>query len=157
MNCEIEEITDLDAAWGEVEPLMAGLSEYTAALRGVRRVDGWRRRLRGSALSGPETLTVLARLDGKAVGLLTCGIAHKFLDYDETFAYVDSGFVVEGLRHGGLGRAMLEYAEAWCRERGIRQLRTTVDGTNELGQAAWHGLGFRPSSYNLTKWLEEKR
>jgi GNAT superfamily N-acetyltransferase len=157
MNGEIEEITDLDAAWGEVEPLMAGLSEYSVTLRGVRRADGWRQRLRGSALSGPETLTVMARRDGKAVGLLTCGIAHRFLDYDEKFAYVDSGFVVEGLRHDGIGRAMLEVAEAWCRERGILQLRLTVDGTNELGQAAWQGLGFRPSSYNLTKWLEEKR
>jgi GNAT superfamily N-acetyltransferase len=154
VDCEVEEVTDLDAAWSDVEPLMAGLSEYTAALRGVRRADGWRDRLRASALSGPETLTLLARRNGKAVGLLTCGIAHNFLDYDETFAYVDSGFVVEGLRHGGIGRAMLEHAEAWCRQRGILQLRTTVDGTNEMGQAAWRGLGFGPSSYNLTKWLE---
>jgi GNAT superfamily N-acetyltransferase len=154
VDCEIEEVTNLDAAWSDVEPLMAGLSEYAAALRGVRRADGWRDRLRARALAGPETLTLLARRNGEAVGLLTCGIAYNFLDYDETFAYVDSGFVVEGLRRGGIGRAMLEHAEAWCRRRGILQLRTTVDGTNEMGQAAWRGLGFRPSSYNLTKWLE---
>jgi hypothetical protein len=38
---------------------------------------------------------------------------------------------------------------------GRRAGAQTVDGTNELGQAAWQGLSFRPSSYNTTKWLEE--
>ena len=47
-----------------------------------------------------------------------------------------------------------ERAEAWSRSLGINQMRTTVHTANTLGVAAWTWLGFSPSSYNMTKWLE---
>ena len=150
----IQEVTNLDVAWPEVESLLIGLSEYSAELLGLPRVANWRELLRERAPSGPDSLNLLGRIDGKAVGLLSCVIVRNHLQYEETFVYVETGFVQEEHRRGGITRALLERAEAWSRTRGINQMRTTVHGSNSLGVEAWSGLGFRMSSYNMTKWLE---
>jgi len=149
----IDEVKDLDAVWPEVESLLIGLSDYSAELVGLPRVANWRELLRERAPSGPEAITLLARSGGLAVGLLSCVLVHNLLQYEETFAYVDAGFVLEPYRRTGATRALLARAEEWSRGLGIYQLRTTVHAVNTLGLVAWQGLGFSPSSHNLTKWL----
>jgi len=150
----IEEVKDLDAVWPEVESLLVGLSDYSAELLGLPRVPNWRELLRERAPSGPDSLTLLCRIDGEAVGLLSCVIVRNHLLYEETFVYVETGFVKDGYRRSGITRALMERAEAWSRGLGINQMRTTVHTANTLGVAAWTGLGFSPSSYNMTKLLE---
>jgi GNAT superfamily N-acetyltransferase len=150
----IEEVRHLDAVWPEVESLLAGLSDYSAELMGLARVPTWRELLRERAPSGPESLTLLGRTDGQAVGLLSCVIVRNHLQYDQTFAYVETGFVLEQHRRSGITRALLERAEAWSLTDGVNQMRTTIHGANAMGVEAWSGIGFRMSSYNMTKWLE---
>jgi GNAT superfamily N-acetyltransferase len=150
----IEEVTDLDSAWPEIEPLRASLAEYSSGLRKVPRIEDWRNHLRETYPSGPEAVTLIARSDREAIGFMCCDTVHNHLLYAESFVYIDSAFVLEERRDGGVGKALLERAEAWCAGRGIRQMRTTTDATNALGMAVWPALGFTPSSFNLTKWLE---
>ena len=153
----IEEVTDLDATWPEIEPLRAALAEYSSGLRKVPRIGGWRDHLRETHPSGPDAITLLAKSEGEADGFMCCETMHNHLMYDESFVYIESAFVTEELRHAGVGRALLDHAEAWCGRRGIRQMRTTTDATNALGMVGWPALGFSPSSYNFTKWLEDSK
>ena len=45
-------------------------------------------------------------------------------------------------RRAGIGRALVEAASGWARERGIERLEARVLARNPEGQAFWRALGF---------------
>jgi GNAT superfamily N-acetyltransferase len=50
--------------------------------------------------------------------------------------------VARGARRGGRGRALVEAALAWARERGAARVEVRVAARNAAGQAFWRSLGF---------------
>ncbi len=63
--------------------------------------------------------------------------------------YIEGWFVDESARGRGMGRALMEAAEAWARARGCRELASDADIRNEAGQRAHRALGFEEVGRNV--------
>jgi GNAT superfamily N-acetyltransferase len=57
---------------------------------------------------------------------------------------LDSAYVTPALRRRGMIRVLNEAVLAWMREQGAETVRLDVLDRNELGRAAWVGVGYRP-------------
>ncbi len=54
----------------------------------------------------------------------------------------------------GIGRLVMEAAEAWLRERGIRKIQLMVRDSNAVAQGFYRAIGYESSSVAvLAKWL----
>jgi GNAT superfamily N-acetyltransferase len=149
----IQEVRDLDAVWHEIGPLFEAQYEFHRELMSLRRLPIWREIMRERIRFGPDALVLVARADGKAVGLLNGVVTRNPFLTEETYFYIDNVFVVEEARRLGIARSLVERAEAWSRAQGIDQLQLVVVAPNDVGLATWQGTGFRTSSYRMVKWL----
>jgi aminoglycoside 6'-N-acetyltransferase I len=58
--------------------------------------------------------------------------------------YIEGWYVVKSLRGTGVGRKLVETAEAWAYSRGAREMASDTDLTNKAGQRAHLRLGYKP-------------
>jgi hypothetical protein len=68
---EIEVVSDLDARWSEIAPLLRALHEQHEPLLGRWLLDDWEerhRRLLDAAAASGEALVLLAWVEGRAIG-----------------------------------------------------------------------------------------
>ena len=61
-------------------------------------------------------------------------------------AYLEGWFVQPALRRRGVGRALIQAAEAWARARGCREFGSDALIENEVSAAAHLALGFEETS-----------
>jgi aminoglycoside 6'-N-acetyltransferase I len=59
--------------------------------------------------------------------------------------YVEGWYVAESLRRQGIGRALIDRAEAWAREAGFTELGSDVLVDNAISLQAHRRLGFLPT------------
>lgn len=57
-------------------------------------------------------------------------------------ALITELYVRPEARRSGLGRALVDTALAWARERGAERVEVRVAARNEAGQSFWRSLGF---------------
>ncbi|MCZ6545764.1 MAG: GNAT family N-acetyltransferase [Chloroflexi bacterium] len=146
----IDVVTDIDAAWHELEPLYFGLHEHHLGLAPGRRLrPDWATTQRKALESTADSLLLIARAGGTPVGLAD-GLLRSHPIVEERFGYLNVAYVVPDQR-GGLGRALYERFEAWCREMGVGEVRLRVETANALGMQVWEGLGFRPFAVEMVK------
>lgn len=61
--------------------------------------------------------------------------------------------VDESRRGRGLGRALLEAAETWSRERGLRTVSLHVFGHNEIARRLYESSGYEVTDLSMRKYL----
>lgn len=59
--------------------------------------------------------------------------------------YIEGWWVAPELRGAGVGRALIEAVETWCREHGYMELGSDVELDNRASLAAHAALGFEPT------------
>ncbi len=99
-----------------------------------------------------ENATILvARRNGRIVGAAMTGHdGHRGALY---YLGVDPD-----QRCGGVGRALVEAAEGWCRARGAPKLNLLVRSENQAVLAFYEALGYRPTdSISLYRTLDPER
>jgi aminoglycoside 6'-N-acetyltransferase I len=64
-------------------------------------------------------------------------------DRTRTVGFIEGWFVAADWRGRGVGRALIEVAEAWAKERGCREMASDTGLTNERSQRAHEALGFQ--------------
>ncbi len=69
-------------------------------------------------------------------------------------AHVADLAVKEDARRSGVGRTLMQAAEAWARGQRSPVVGLDVWSTNERAMAFYHRLGFRPESLHLIKELD---
>ncbi|MPZ99726.1 MAG: GNAT family N-acetyltransferase [Dehalococcoidia bacterium] len=148
MSVRIELIDDPDAGWAELAQLFLALHQYHRPLTGIELAAGWEAAQRTVLRAPPDGIVLVAREGAEAVGFLN-GAVRQHPVFDERSFALDNAFVVERLRHAGVGRALLERAEAWCREQGIEIVRLNVMAANTAGVEAWRGPA---SDRRVTGW-----
>ena len=90
-----------------------------------------------------KPLTFLATIADEPVGIIRCveTPASPLLAPDR-YCYVSSAYVKPEHRRHGVLRALLDRADAWCRERGLGEMRLHNVGTNAEAASAWDSLEF---------------
>jgi ribosomal protein S18 acetylase RimI-like enzyme len=88
----------------------------------------------------------LATEGDSAIGLLRCSISRgPRLVRPSRYGFITSAYVHPAHRRRGILRAMLTKGEAWCRARGLREVRLHCTVENTEGNASWEALGYRPA------------
>lgn len=149
----IEEVTDMDAAWPEIEPLVAGIIDYHRPWDQRPLRPNWAAVMR-EYMAGQCT-TLLARgTGGEALGFLSGTIRTDYGIFEGIEGHIDNAFVVEHARRRGVGSALRERFEALGRERSGRDVTLDVALGNRLGDAFWRSAGYTAAMQAMRKSLE---
>lgn len=151
---EIEEVRDLDAVWPDVARLFAELHEFHVPFGEPPLRAGWQGMLR-SQLAGFDRILLLARHEGKAVGLMNARLQRSAGLYDDQFGFIENAYLAPEQRGTGVAQTLLDSVEAWCRSRGVGVLRLSVNAHNALAMRFWEKSGFQPMLLTLTKEIGE--
>lgn len=92
--------------------------------------------------SDSETV-FLAERGKEVVGILRCveSVGSPLL-LPTRYCYVSSAYVRPAARRSGVLRHLMKRAVAWCRERGLAEMRLHNIPSSEDASAAWDALGF---------------
>lgn len=90
----------------------------------------------------PSAVFVAERPDGRLGGFLELSLRNYAEGCLGDTPYVESWYVDEDLRGTGVGRALMEAAEKWARDRGFTDLASDALLENRLSHAAHEALGF---------------
>jgi len=91
----------------------------------------------------PDAAIFLAERGGHALALCIVRAARApAVAVEEERAEISDLFVEETERRAGLGRALVDHAIGWVRERRIVRVTVRVAVANPEGQAFWRALGF---------------
>jgi ribosomal protein S18 acetylase RimI-like enzyme len=94
-------------------------------------------------LSSADQVILLAEREGRPVGILRCvhAISSPLL-MPEAYGYLSSAYVAPGERRTGILTALFDEGVAWCRARGLGEVRLYVSVSDDVARAAWSSLGF---------------
>jgi len=95
---------------------------------------------------GDETVYVFDRGDGQLGGFISFSLRPWAEGCESApVPYIEGWWVAPDLRRQGVGRELVEAVEAWCRERGYRELGSDVELANQASLEAHASLGFEPT------------
>ena len=153
----IEEVHDLDAVWEELTALFYEFTEYSRAFIGRPSLtpewkDSWRASLEGES----DRLILITRIADEAVAFMNARIAkHPLRGY--TIGFIEDAFVRPHVRRKGIGSALYEATEAWCRANGAVELRLQAIVADDIAADFWVRQGFEPFIALMSKSLSEAR
>lgn len=113
------------------------------------------RQVLGDAVSdrGERAVVLIAQdPQGARLGFISLKVSEAV--GGEERAHVADVAVSEGTRRLGVGRALMEAAEAWAREQRLAVIGLDVWSTNEPAIAFYSRLGYRPESLHMFKELD---
>jgi GNAT superfamily N-acetyltransferase len=106
------------------------------------------RDLFAAQLDSPTEVMFLAERGGQVVGILrVVESAGSPLLHPARYGYVSSVFVTPSARRGGVLRALLDRAVAWCEDRGLDEMRLHSVAGDAVSEAAWDAVGFQVVEY----------
>ncbi len=106
------------------------------------------RRYFAAQLRSSDEVIFLAEHEGHAVGILRCvQVAGIPLVFPALHGYISSVYVVPEARRHGVLRQLFEEALAWCRSRGLTEIRLHNAVENAAANAAWESFGFETAEY----------
>ncbi len=131
MSCSVRAATPGDAI---------ALAPLVGLLEGLGRGRDLRARIVGLPAQG-HALLVAESGDGHLVGWIHVFVAWRLTS--EPFAEIGGLAVAPDWRRQGVGRALLDAAEAWARRQGSRALRVRVSDARHEAPAFYQAAGFR--------------
>src|SRR5689334_1240591 len=91
-----------------------------------------------------EEVFIAERPGGGLCGFLEAALRSRADGCDSTpVGYIEGWYVDEDMRRSGVGRALVEAAEAWARSRGCRQMASDAELWNEVSHQAHGALGYQ--------------
>jgi ribosomal protein S18 acetylase RimI-like enzyme len=110
-------------------------------------------------LAGPEQILLLGELNGEVVGLVC--LSERSNPDDPIYVprrtiYVEELAVDERHRGRGIGRQLMAAAEAWARERGVREIELDVWEENRGAIAFYDRLNYRAVRRRMQRSLPDQ-
>jgi len=133
-------LTDLDE-WVALALLLWPAEEETQQQATVEM----RAELEGILRSRRDTAFMMRDGEGCAIAFINLSLCDEYVPGATKFpvAYVEGIFVIETLRHCGVGAALMRRAERWAKENGCAQLGSDVLIENEASCQFHTGVGFQ--------------
>lgn len=95
----------------------------------------------------------LMKTSGQVAGYMVVTVCFS-LEFGGLFGLLDELYLQENARGSGMGWRAIEFAESFCRERGLHALRLEVGHANARAIALYKRTGFRAEDRHLmTRWL----
>lgn len=102
---------------------------------------------------GPETSILIAEdVAGRPLGYVFSASRTDYFTA-ERHGHVENLAVVAGVEGMGVGRRLMDAAEAWALGCGYRRMTLNVFHNNTRAQAVYHRLGYEPETLHYHKWL----
>lgn len=102
-------------------------------------------------IRSPQDGVWLADAENAVVGLLTAHLYEPTPTFQPLlFLYVDDLYVRPPWRGSGVGRALLDAATAWGKERGAVEVRAGVLASNPSARGFWQAVGATDYSVTVT-------
>ena len=97
-----------------------------------------------AARDGDGALFVADGEEGQVVGFVACLVDKDVLEVEPAEVVIEDLVVAAGARRRGVGRALVEAALGFARERRVRRVVVSALVVNEDALATYRALGFRP-------------
>lgn len=98
------------------------------------------------------SVILIAEEDGQKLGFVQLGEEKEFFS-GEVYGYIANLAITKEAEGKGVGKALMNAAEAWSKEHGYRYLSLYVFGTNQHARAFYKKLGYDEDSLKLTKMV----
>jgi diamine N-acetyltransferase len=135
-----------DAIHHAAEPAIFRPSSESARPRAL--VEQW--------LADPDWAIFVADDENRLVGVLFLNerqtSEHPLLK-PRRYVVIDILAVAEGWRSQGIGRALMQEAESWAKERGVGEIELSVWEFNQRALALYNRLGFRTTRRYMSKGI----
>ena len=80
-------------------------------------------------------------------GFLEASLRSRADGCDSTpVGYIEGWYVDEDVRRRGVGRALVEAAEAWARSKGCRQMASDAELWNDVSHQAHGAIGYQETA-----------
>src|SRR5579883_320729 len=97
--------------------------------------------------SDSEEVFFAERPEGGLGGFVEAAIRSRADGCDTTpVGYVEGWYVDPDLRHQGVGRRLVDAAEAWARSKGCRQMASDAELWNDVSHKAHGALGYEETA-----------
>jgi len=97
--------------------------------------------------SDTEEVFVAERPCGLLCGFLEASLRSRADGCDSTpVGYIEGWYVDDDVRRRGVGRELVQAAEAWARSRGCRQMASDAELWNEVSHRAHGALGYEETA-----------
>jgi ribosomal protein S18 acetylase RimI-like enzyme len=96
---------------------------------------------------------LVARLDGRIIGIATFNEDYHFLDESRTVWVIADVWVAPMMRRLGIATKLVRAAEKECKAQGAMEVRLQVYATNEAAIRLYTSLGYGTLLYSLRKRL----
>ena len=107
-----------------------------------------------SQLNDDDAAVFVAERDGRIVGYVYAGLEPlSWKELRGPAGFIHDVMVEEGERGAGAGRALIEAAISWLRERGAPRVMLWTAEPNEGAQGVFLRLGFRRTMIEMTREL----
>jgi GNAT superfamily N-acetyltransferase len=127
-----------------------------AAPRDPAKVAAYFRRLAAGEIAPPPGLETFVAVDANdaPLGLLALYPSEDYFT-GHPRAYVETLVVAPEAEGRGVGRALMEHAERWARERGMAEVSLDVFAGNAGARAFYERIGYRPDHVRMVKRIED--
>jgi ribosomal protein S18 acetylase RimI-like enzyme len=107
-----------------------------------------------SQLDDDEAIVLVAERDGRIVGYVYAGLEPmSWKELRGPAGFIHDVVVEEASRGSGAGRALMEAAMTWLKERGAPRVVLCTADRNEGAQRLFAALGFRRTMIEMTREL----
>lgn len=135
------------------ERLAIGVARWRDSIAVDAAVEGW---LRDSiAAVGRDAAIFVADDDGRVCGVVSVSTRTHFTG--QVDAYVGELVVSAPYERRGIGRALMERAERWARDRGLEHLTIETGAANLAAREFYGRLGYVEEDVRLTRELNQSR
>jgi len=100
----------------------------------------------------PSHLTFVAEIDGHVAGFVGLCLLPIY-ESSMPIGYVLALSVAPAFRQRGVGRFLMEAAEAWLLQKGIRDVRLSSGFQREAAHSFYERCGYSKTGYRLRKFL----
>jgi ribosomal protein S18 acetylase RimI-like enzyme len=122
------------------------------ASRDAKALDKFTKEKLRESFDEAKSVILIAEQAGQRLGFIQLEEDKEFFS-GEAHAYIANLAIAQEAEGKGVGKALMQTAETWAKEKGFRFISLYVFATNQHARGFYEKLGYDEDSVKLTKML----